>query len=333
MRPAELERFFRRFAVQQAVEEARGEAVAAADAVNDIQFRGRRHVRLAFDPGHRAPTVPVGRVNLAQSRGDDLDLRVLRHHLIDHAEKSARVELRSRRHVLTGDAEPFLQVLLVADEHVNVLDDAGDRFDRAVLAPRNLPELLAEVEVERGDGARGLRGLHAFDDDLGRRLRKGREDAARVEPADTAREDFPPVEVAGLELRGGLIRAVVEDDGRADAVAAVAVDGGDVGAAHAVVLEPLVEGLDAHRADALGDELADGVADHRRDDAGVEAEAVGEVGGAVELAARNVYLASRSLAEGDDAGVNAVDERAQAYEVQRTFLLDVQTVTHLYDSP
>src|SRR5919205_1538907 len=333
VRPAELERLLGRLAREQAVEEARGEAVAAADAVEHVELRGRGDVRLAVDPGHRAPAMTVRRVHLAQGRGDDLDVGVHLHHLVDHAEEGSGVELRGLRHVLPRNAEALLQVLLVADEHVNVLDDARHGLDRAPLAARNLPELLAEVQVERSHGARGLRRPHRFNDDLGRRLRQRREDAARVEPAHAAREYLVPVEVARLQERGGLVRAVVEDDGGADAVAAVAVDGGEVGAAHAVVLEPLVEGLDAHRADALLHEVADGVGDHRRDDAGVEAEAVGEVGRAVELAARDVYVAARGLAEGDDAGVDAVDERAQRDEVERAFPFDVQTVTHLFDSP
>jgi hypothetical protein len=97
-----------------------------------------------------------------------------------------------------------------------------------------------------------------------------------------------PVKVARLQLRRRFVRAVVEDDGRADALAAVAVDGGDVWAAHAVVLEPLEEGADAHRSHALRDEVADGVVDHRGDDASVHAETVGEIRGAVELAAADV---------------------------------------------
>ena len=54
----------------------------------------------------------------------------------------------------------------------------------------------------------------------------------------------------GLSSAAGLVGAVVEDDRRANAVAAVAVDGGDVRPANAVVLELLVERRDAHLADA-----------------------------------------------------------------------------------
>jgi hypothetical protein len=82
------------------------------------------------------------------------------------------------------------------------------------------------------------------------------------------------------------------------------------------VLEVLVEGLDAHGADALMDEIADGVLDHRGDDAGLETKAVGEVGCAVELAAGDVDLAFRCLAERDDTGVEPVNESADADKVE-----------------
>ena len=80
-------------------------------------------------------------------------------------------------------------------------------------------------------------------------------------------------------------------------MAAVAVDGGDVRAGDAVVGEALVKRLDAHGPDALGDQVADGVIDHGRGDAGLHAEAVGQVGGDVELAAADVDLALVRLAE------------------------------------
>ena len=89
------------------------------------------------------------------------------------------------------------------------------------------------------------------------------------------------------------------------------------GPCHAVVLEALVEGRDAHRPHALGDQVADGVVHHRRGDAGLQAEAVGQVGGHVELAAADVDLALGGLAEGDDARVQAMDQRAQRHQVQR----------------
>ena len=158
------------------------------------------------------------------------------------------------------------------------------------------------------------------------------ESAAKMPPLWNQRtppaEDRFPIEVARLEQRAGFVGAVVEHHGRAHAVAAVAVDGGHVGAGHAVVLEALVERLDAHGPHALGDQVADGIIHHGGGDAGLHAEAVRQVGGAVELAAADVDLALGGLAEGDDAGVQTVHQCAQGNEIQRGIRTDVQTMTH-----
>jgi len=63
------------------------------------------------------------------------------------------VELRLRRHLGPGDAEALLQVLFVAHQHIDVLDDAPDDADGAGLAAPDGPEFLAEVEIEAGHGA------------------------------------------------------------------------------------------------------------------------------------------------------------------------------------
>ena len=110
-----------------------------------------------------------------------------------------------------------------------MLDDLADRLNALFRPADRRPELGAVVEVERGDGSGGLGRLHALDDDLGGGLRKRREDATRVEPLDPAAKNLRPIEVARLELRGGLVGAVVEDHRSADAVAAVGVNRGDVG--------------------------------------------------------------------------------------------------------
>jgi hypothetical protein len=77
------------------------------------------------------------------------------------------------------------------------------------------------------------------------------------------------------------------------------------------VLEALVEGLDAHGLHSLGNQLADRIIDHRGGDTGGQAEAVRQVRGAVEFAAADMDLALGGLAEGDDARVETMDQRAQ----------------------
>ena len=109
---------------EQAVDESRGKSVAAADAIEHIQFRGGRGVSLAVDPGHRAPGMAIGGVHLAQGSGHDLHVRQLLHHVVHHAEEHAGIEFRFRRHFGAGNAEPFLQILFIADQHVDILDNA-----------------------------------------------------------------------------------------------------------------------------------------------------------------------------------------------------------------
>ena len=132
----------------------------------------------------------------------------------------------------------------------------------------------------------------------------------------------------GLSRAGRLVRAVIEDYRAAHAVAAVAVHRGHVGARDAIVLEVLVEGLHAHGPHPLGDQIADGIIDHRGDDAGLEAEAVRQVGGAVEFAAAHVDLAFGGLAKGDDTGVQPMDQGAQGDEVQCAAWGNIQTMIH-----
>ena len=114
-------------------------------------------------------------------------------------------------------------------------------------------------------------------------------------------EDGLPIEVARLEHGAGFVGPVVKDHRSAHAVAAVAVDGGHVGAIDAVMLETLVERLHAHGPHAFGNQIADRVVHHGAGDTGLEPETVGEVGGAVEFAAAHVDLALGGLAKGNDA--------------------------------
>ena len=83
------------------------------------------------------------------------------------------------------------------------------------------------------------------------------------------------------------------------------------------MLEAFVEGLHAHGADALGDEVADRVVDDRARDGGAHAEAVGQVGGGVELAAAHVDGAGLRLAKRHDARVEPMNEGAEREEVER----------------
>ena len=99
-------------------------------------------------------------------------------------------------------------------------------------------------------------------------------------------------------------------------MAAIAVDRGDVRAAHAVVLEPFVKRRDAGFAHAALHQLADAVLDHGRGDAGAQAEAIGQVGGDVVFAAGDVDVERAGLAKGDHARIEPVDQRPEGEEVE-----------------
>ena len=126
---------------QQAVDEAGGIAVAATDAVQHVQFARGRHVGLAVDPCHRTPAVAVGGMNLAQRGGHDFHLRMLPAHILHHAKEGAGIQFRPGGHLGSGNAQAQLQVLLVADEDVDVLHDAVEHGDGPVVTADNIPQL------------------------------------------------------------------------------------------------------------------------------------------------------------------------------------------------
>ena len=104
-----------------------------------IEFARRGDVLLPVDPGDGAPAVAVGRMDLAQGGGNDLDLRMPGDDLVDHAEEGAWIELRCFRpgsHLRPRDAQALLQILFIADQDVDVPKDAIEHLDGALFAAR-----------------------------------------------------------------------------------------------------------------------------------------------------------------------------------------------------
>ncbi len=154
MGPAEPEGVFGRSAREQAVDQAGGEAVAAADAVEDVELAHRADVSLAVEPEHGGPVVPVGRMHLAQGRRHELDVGML----LDRRGRSATKKVSGSRLDLPatsgpGMPRPFLKVFFVSDQRIEMADDVLDDLLAVLGAADGCPELGAVVEVERGDGA------------------------------------------------------------------------------------------------------------------------------------------------------------------------------------
>ena len=112
---------------QQAVEEAGGKAIAAADAVVNIQFAGRGDDRSCPSIQATAPQL-WWLVEWTSRRvvATILTLGIFLHNFVDHAKEDARVEFGFRRNLRAGDAQAQLQIFLVADQHIHILHDAAD---------------------------------------------------------------------------------------------------------------------------------------------------------------------------------------------------------------
>ena len=176
-----------------------------------------------------------------------------------------------------------------------------------------------------------LGDLDRLDGGLGGRLGEGREDAARVEPADAElAEEVFPVEVAGFDLRGGGVAAVRDADGATDAEAAL----GEVEAvadrtADAVVLAPLDEvGVHAALHHEVLEQAADLVVDERRAHGGAEVEALAQAAGDVVFAAAFPDLELARGAHAAFARVEAEHDFTEGDLVEGAFLRRLDLKSH-----
>ena len=235
---------------------------------------------------------------------------------VDQREEGVRVKTRLACDLRPRDAQALLKVLFVSDQRIEMAGDAFDDLLAVLGAADGRPQLGAIIEVERRDGAGRLGCLHALDDQRGCGLGERGEDAAGMKPAHAAAENLRPVEITGLEQGAGFIRAVVEDDRRAHAVAAIAVNGGHIGPADAVVLEPFVERRHAGFPHAALDELADRIIDHCGRDACLHSEAIRETRSDVVFAAGDVNVDRPRLPERNHARVEPMHERTERQEIE-----------------
>ena len=172
-------------------------------------------------PADGTPIVLGGGNHPAQGGRGDFEIRELFDGFADHVLEGLGFDVR-KAVVGTFDfeAERSREVFFVTDHYVHVLGDLAVDLLGFLEAADGLPERRAIIQIVRNDGAMLLGGFHGLDGHLGRRLGEGREDASRVEPADAQRtEEVFPVEVTGLNLRGGGVAAVWDADSATDAEA------------------------------------------------------------------------------------------------------------------
>src|SRR5260370_16041128 len=126
-----------------------------------------------------------------------------------------------------------------------------------------------------------------------------------MKPAHAASKNFVPVKISWLKARRSLVGSVVKNHRRAHAIAAVAIDRGNVWAANPVVRESLIEWLDAHRSDTLGNQLTDRIVHHRRHYPGPQPKAISQIGRDVIFTAAYMNLTFSRFAERNDPRINA----------------------------
>src|SRR5204862_1223019 len=199
----------RAFLREKAVDQAGGEGVAAADAIEDLEIGARRRfVEGTVVPRNRAPIVDRRGVCDAECGRDDLQLRIGLAHFADHFlegffRQFAEVFVDAFDVEAEGDAEVFF----VSEEHVDEGDELAIHGARLFGAADSLPQRRSIVQIVGNERAIFASGFNLFSRDVGSRFGKRGEDAAGVEPA-RAGEDGVPIDVACFQLRDGGVSAI-----------------------------------------------------------------------------------------------------------------------------
>src|SRR5277367_5099363 len=120
MSPSQPDGVLRRLTAQKPIDEPGRKTISATHTVEHIQLTGRRIDCFSVHPSHRTPTVVVCGVHLPQRSRNNLDLWVACHHMLDHGKERTSVQLRTCTHLRPLEPKALLQILLIANQHVNV---------------------------------------------------------------------------------------------------------------------------------------------------------------------------------------------------------------------
>ena len=161
-RHGELHRRLGVLAGQQGVDQAAAEAVAAADAVDDVQVVELGEAVIGPVVEHGGPIVVKGALALPKGNGDLLKAELVRQ-LLGHGLVALFIQLAGGDVGSLGlNAEHVLGVLLVGDAHVHVLAQVG--HGRTGLVPG--PQLAPVVQVAGNLDVPGLGRLTGLPADL-----------------------------------------------------------------------------------------------------------------------------------------------------------------------
>ena len=228
------------FAGEEAEDEAGGEGVASAYAVEDVEV-GEVETGEGFrcftcgsaGESEGAPAVAVGGVGVADGGGEDVEIGELGGDALGHGAEGVEGVPGGAVGIV---GEGVGEVAFVAEEDVDHRHEGAVDFDGTLAAAAGLPERGAVVAVKADDGTVTTGGGDGLVDDFGGAFAERGHDAASVEPADGfVGEEGVPWDVAGAELGDGGVAAVHHAEAGADAEAAFEeVDAVAGGAAYAV---------------------------------------------------------------------------------------------------
>ena len=196
--------------LQQAVQQAAAERVAAAHPVDDVDIILFRFVKLIQSriEQNRRPAVVRGRVAFPQRDRDFLEAEPFHQFAADGLVTTVIDLACFQVRVFRLDAKHFFRVLFVGDRDVDIGHQGAHHragFGRA-------PEILAEVQVAADRQAGLFRRLHRFQADRRRTVAESRGDAGDMEHRRIG-EDGRPVKLARLHLGDRRILAVVNHFG------------------------------------------------------------------------------------------------------------------------
>src|SRR3981081_3446294 len=240
--------------------------------------------------------------------------------MLDHRQERAGIQLGTCRHLRTREAKALLQILLVAHQHVNVIDNRPKHLMSALHPAPRLPQLLPVVQVERADNSSSPGGLHRLNHQLRRSLRERSEDAAAMKPPHTFSKNRLPVEITRLQQRRSFVAAVVEYNRSTHPQTLIAVHRRNIRSARSIVFESLIERTHTHPPHPLRNQITDRIGHHCRRDSSALTKSIGQIRGDIELAAAHMNGKLRSLAERDDTRIERMHHRTERKQIARPLL-------------
>jgi len=210
--------------VQHGVDEAAGEGITAAHAVEDIKGEQLALEGVALVPHKSLQAVLAAAVGIAHMAGDALQVGVALNEVLEDLVLLLIAGLQG--HIVLPVALGVVGLVLPqvvrldAQQHIHI----GQALGAEVAGFLPAPQGGTEVAVEADGQALLLGGLEHVDDEAAAVGGQSRGDAAQVQPVEAIQQSVQ-IDLREVILRDDAVLAVVDDLGSADAVAGLQIVG------------------------------------------------------------------------------------------------------------